>query len=195
MSDIKSDPLGLGGPAVNPPMGGHHWPEQMDRINKAQELALGAVPYVGLLIGIFGMALLWMMLAPNRQRLAVDRLRQAPITCFVVGFFVWSIPAIFLAFVLIKFGETRLRGQILLGLWVFFWAGAGYAVCARALGERLLSDRGPVAQTALGLTGLVMPLFTLIGLPVLLISAPLGVGAWLTAGRKKAALAENTPTN
>ena len=189
MSDIKSDPLGLGGPAVSP-----HLPEQIDRFNKAQELALGAVPYVGLLIGIFGMALLWMMLAPDRQRLAVDRLRQAPITCFIVGFFVWSIPAIFLTFVLIKFGETRLRGQILLGLWVFFWAGAGYAVCARALGERLLSDRGPVAQTALGLTGLVMPLFTLIGLPVLLISAPLGVGAWLTAGRKKAALVENSPT-
>ena len=81
MSDIKSDPLGLGGPAVS-----HHLPEQIDRFNKAQELALGAVPYVGLLIGIFGMALLWMMLAPDRQRLAVDRLRQAPITCFIVGF-------------------------------------------------------------------------------------------------------------
>ena len=96
----------------------------------------------------------------------------------------WSVPAAALTFLLVKFGDARPRGQILLGLWVFFSGCAGYAVCARALGERMLPDRGAVAQTALGLAALVLPLFTLIGLPVLLIGAPLGLGAWVSARRE-----------
>ena len=174
MSDAASDPFGLNGPDL---------PGHFDRLQKAQEIALGAVPYVGLLIGIFGTALLMMMLAPERQRRGIDRLRRAPVMSFFIGLLLWSVPAVVLAFLLAKFGDTRPRGQILLGLWVFFSGCAGYAVCARALGERMLPEHGALTQTALGLCALVLPLFTLIGLPVLLIGAPLGLGAWVTARR------------
>ena len=177
MSDAASDPFGLGGAASAAPM-------VNEKLLKAQELALGAVPYVGLLIGIFGTALLMMLLAPDRQRRGIDRLRRAPIVSFLIGVLLWSVPAAALTFLLVKFGDARPRGQILLGLWVFFSGCAGYAVCARALGERMLPDRGAVAQTALGLAALVLPLFTLIGLPVLLIGAPLGLGAWVSARRE-----------
>lgn len=170
MSDASKDPFGLTGP------------EAPEKFQKAIEVALGAVPYVGLLIGIFGTALLMMMLMPERQRRGIDRLRTAPVVSFLVGLLLWSVPALLLVGLMAKFGE-RPRGQILLGLWVFFSGCAGYAVCARALGERMLPDRGAVAQTALGLVALVLPLFTLIGLPVLLIGAPLGLGAWVTAKR------------
>jgi hypothetical protein len=175
MSDAANDPFGLAGPDL---------PDKLEKLQKAQEVALGAVPYVGLLIGIFGTALLMMMLAPDRQRRGIDRLRRAPVMSFLLGVLLWSVPAALLLWVLAKYGDTRPRGQILLGLWVFFSGCAGYAVCARALGERLLPDRGAVAQTALGLCALVLPLFTLIGLPVLLIGAPLGLGALVTATRE-----------
>lgn len=186
MSDAASDPFGLGGAASAVPT-------TTEKLLKAQELALGAVPYVGLLIGIFGTALLVMMLAPDRQRRGIDRLRQAPVASFFVGVLLWSLPAVALTFLLMKFGDARPRGQILLGLWVFFSGCAGYAVCARALGERMLPERGAVAQTALGLAALVLPLFTLIGLPVLLIGAPLGMGAWVTAGRDTRGESGDTP--
>jgi hypothetical protein len=175
MSDASKDPFGLAGP------------EAPERFQKAVEIALGAVPYVGLLIGIFGTALLLMMLAPERQRRGIDRLRRSPVVSFLVGVLLWSVPALLLIGLVVKFGDTRPRGQILLGLWVFFSGCAGYAVCARALGERMLPDRGAVAQTALGLAALVLPLFTLVGLPVLLIAAPLGLGAWVTAKREPVA--------
>ena len=181
MSDVTNDPFGLAGP------------EAPERVQKAIEVALGAVPYVGLLIGIFGTALLMMMLAPDRQRRGIDRLRKAPVVSFLIGVLLWSLPAIALTVLLVKFGDTRPRGQILLGLWVFFSGCAGYAVCARALGERLLPDRGPVAQTALGLCALVLPLFTLVGLPVLLIGAPLGLGAWVSARRDTPRDVADTP--
>lgn len=171
MSDQAHDPFGLVGP------------ESSARVQKAVEVALAAVPYVGVLIGIFGTALLMMMLAPERQRRGIDRLRKAPVVSFVIGLLLWSVPAVILAGVLAKFGYEKPRGQILLLLWVFFSGCVGYAVCARALGERLLPERGAVAQTSLGLAALVLPLFTLIGLPVLLIGAPLGLGAWVTARR------------
>lgn len=182
MSDATRDPFGLGGP------------EAPERIQKAIEVALGAVPYVGLLIGIFGTALLMMMLAPDRQRRGIDRLRKAPVVSFLIGVLLWSLPAIALIVLLVKTGDTRPRGQILLGLWVFFSGCAGYAVCARALGERLLPERGPVAQTLLGLGALVLPLFTLVGLPVLLIGAPLGLGAWISARRDTPRDAADAPT-
>jgi hypothetical protein len=181
MSDASNDPFGLADP------------EAPARLQKAIEVALGAVPYVGLLIGIFGTALLMMMLAPDRQRRGIDRLRQAPVVSFLIGVLLWSLPAIALTALVVKFGDTRPRGQILLGLWVFFSGCAGYAVCARALGERLLPDRGAVAQTALGLCALVLPLFTLIGLPVLLIGAPLGLGAWVGARRAPPQAADAPP--
>jgi hypothetical protein len=172
MSDASKDPFGLAGP------------EAPEKFQKAVEVALGAVPYVGLLIAIFGTALLMMMLMPERQRRGIDRLRRAPVVSFLLGLLLWSVPAALLIILMAKFGD-RPRGQILLGLWVFFSGCAGYAVCARALGERMLPDRGAVAQTVLGLAALVLPLFTLVGLPVLLIAAPLGLGAWVTAGRGK----------
>lgn len=181
MSDVSKDPFGLAGP------------ETPERVQKAIEIALGAVPYVGLLIGIFGTALLMMMLAPDRQRRGIDRLRKAPVMSFLLGVLLWSLPAIALTVLLVKFGDTRPRGQILLALWVFFSGCAGYAVCARALGERMLPDRGPVAQTALGLCALVLPLFTIVGLPVLLIGAPLGLGAWLSARRDTPRDVADTP--
>lgn len=184
MSDVTTDPFGLGGAAAS---------LQVEKLQKAQELALGAVPYVGLLIGIFGTALLMMMLAPERQRRGIDRLRNAPVVSFLIGLLLWSVPAIVLTWLLFKFGDSRPRGQLLLGLWVFFSGCAGYAVCARALGERMLPDHGAVAQTALGLAALVLPLFTLIGLPVILLGAPLGLGAWITAGRDTARGAADTP--
>ncbi|MBA3698332.1 MAG: hypothetical protein H0W78_05730 [Planctomycetes bacterium] len=180
MSDASKDPFGLAGP------------EAPERFQKAVEVALGAVPYVGLLIGIFGTALLLMMLAPDRQRRGIDRLRRAPVMSFLIGVLLWSLPAIALTVLLVKFGDKP-RGQILLSLWVFFSGCAGYAVCARALGERLLPDRGAVAQTALGLCALVLPLFTLIGLPVLLIGAPLGLGAWVSARREPPRDVTDTP--
>ncbi len=169
-ADPARDPFGLAGPTAP------------DKFQRAIEIALGAVPYVGVLIGIFGTALLMMMLMPDRQRHGIDRLRRAPLVSFLVGLLLWSLPALLLVVLVYQFGE-RPRGQILLGLWVFFSGCAGYAVCARALGERMLPERGAVAQTALGLAALVLPLFTLVGLPVLLIAAPLGLGAWVTARR------------
>ena len=181
MSDASNDPFGLAGP------------EAPARLQKAIEVALGAVPYVGLLIGIFGTALLLMMLAPDRQRRGIDRLRQAPVVSFLIGVLLWSLPAVLLVGWMAKFGDIRPRGQILLILWVFFTGCAGYAVCARALGERMLPDRGAVAQTALGLCALVLPLFTLIGLPVLLIGAPLGLGAWVSARRAPPRVTADTP--
>lgn len=181
MSDVAKDPFGLAGP------------EAPERVQKAIEIALGAVPYVGLLIGIFGTALLMMMLTPDRQRRGIDRLRKAPVVSFLIGVLLWSLPTIVLIGLLVKFGDTRPRGQILLGLWVFFSGCAGYAVCARALGERMLPDRGAVAQTALGLCALVLPLFTLVGLPVLLIGAPLGLGAWVSARRDTQRDVTDTP--
>jgi hypothetical protein len=42
-----------------------------------------------------------------------------------------------------------------------------------------------LAQTLIGLAALVLPLFSLVGLPVLLIAAPLGLGAWLSAKRPR----------
>ena len=117
MSDVADDPFGLNASPVV-----HDTAAQMTRLLNGQEIALASVPYVGLLIALFGMSLLMLLLAPDRQR--------------------------------------------------------------RALGERLLPERGAVAQTMLGLLGLVLPLFSLLGLPVLLIAAPLGWGAWLTTGRK-----------
>ena len=182
MSDVTKDPFGLAGP------------EAPERLQKAIEIALGAVPYVGLLIGIFGTALLMMMLAPDRQRRGIDRLRRAPVVSFLIGVLLWSLPAIALIALMVKFGDTKPRGQILLGLWVFFSGCAGYAVCARALGERMLPDRGPVAQTTLGLCALVLPLFTLVGLPVLLLGAPLGLGAWISARRDKSQDVADSPT-
>jgi hypothetical protein len=184
MSEPANDLFGLNGPDL---------PGHLDRLQKAQEIALGAVPYVGLLIGIFGTALLMMMLAPERQRRGIDRLRRAPVMSFLIGLLLWSVPAVVLTFLLVKFGDTRPRGQILIGLWVFFSGCAGYAVCARALGERMLPEHGAVTQTALGLCALVLPLFTLIGLPVLLIGAPLGLGAWVTARRDTPRDATDTP--
>jgi len=184
MSEPAQDLFGLGGPGL---------PAHLDRLQKAQEIALLAVPYVGLLIAIFGTALLMMMLAPERNRRGIDRLRRAPVVSFLVGMLLWSLPALLLTFLLVKFGDSRPRGQILVGLWVFFSGCAGYAVCARALGERLLPEHGAVAQTTLGLCALVLPLFTLIGLPVLLIGAPLGLGAWVAAGRDTARNVADTP--
>ena len=141
------------------------------------------MPYVGLLIAIFGMALLSALLWPDRQRRATDRLRQAPVASFFVGVLLWSLPFIALIAVSILLPADKPRGQVLLALWVFFTGSAGYAACGRALGERMLPDRGAVAQTMLGTLALVLPLFSLLGLPVLLIAAPLGWGAWATAGR------------
>ncbi len=164
-------------------------PDQATRLLNGQEIALGAVPYVGLLIAIFGMALLSALLWPDRQRRAVDRLRQAPVSSFLLGALLWSLPVVALVALslLVPFGTPR--GQGLLALWVFFTGSAGYAACGRALGERVLPDRGPVAQTLLGTMALVLPLFSLLGLPVLLIAAPLGWGAWVTAGRGSPPLA------
>lgn len=158
-------------------------PDQATRLLNGQEIALGAVPYVGLLIAIFGMALLSALLWPDRQRRAANRLRQAPVASFLIGVLMWSLPAIALVALslLVPFGTPR--GQGLLALWLFFTGCAGYAACGRALGERMLPDRGPVGQTMLGTMALVLPLFSLLGLPVLLIAAPLGWGAWVSVGR------------
>lgn len=181
MSDVADDLFGLAAPpAVHEPVAY----EQVTRLLNGQEIALASVPYVGLLIAIFGMSLLMLLLAPDRQRRALDTLRSSPLRSFVIGAVVWWIPVFLLAVIVAKFGQGKPRGQALLALYLFFSGCAGYAVCARALGERLLPDRGAVAQTMLGLLGLVLPLFSLLGLPVLLIAAPLGWGAWLTTGKK-----------
>jgi hypothetical protein len=181
MSDAADDPFGLAATPVGHETAVH---DQMTRLLNGQEIALAAVPYVGLLIAIFGMSLLMLLLAPDRQRRALDTLRRAPLRSFLIGAALYWVPAFLLAVILAKVGQGRPRGQALLALYLFFSGCAGYAVCARALGERLLPDRGAVAQTLLGLLGLVLPLFSLLGLPVLLIAAPLGWGAWLTTGRK-----------
>jgi hypothetical protein len=159
-------------------------PDQATRLLQGQEIALGAVPYVGLLIAIFGMALLSALLWPERQRRAADRLRQAPVASFLLGALLWWLPAIALVAVSVLLPWDRPRGQGLLALWLFFSGCAGFAACGRALGERALPERGAVAQTMLGTLALVLPLFSLLGLPVLLIAAPLGWGAWVRAGRE-----------
>ena len=55
----------------------------------------------------------------------------------------------------------------------------------RWLGERLLPDSSPISQLGVGLLALLLPLLLLLGVPVLLIAAPVGFGAWLTATRPK----------
>ena len=148
-------------------------------------IALGAVPYVGLLVAIFGTALLWAMLAPARQRQAVARLGAAPGWSFALGALLWFPVALALAWVLKTFGTGAHHGQGAMTLFLFFTGSAGFAVCARALGERVVPEWSPLAQTLIGLAALVLPLFSLVGLPVLLIAAPLGLGAWLSAGKAR----------
>jgi hypothetical protein len=155
------------------------------KLHQGLAIALGAVPYVGLLIAIFGAALLLAMLAPNRQRLGVERLVAAPGWSFALGALVWFPVALALVAILARFGEGSNHGQGLCALFLFFSGCAGFAVCARALGERAMPEWSALAQTLIGLAALVLPLFSLVGLPVLLIAAPLGLGAWLSAKRPR----------
>lgn len=135
-------------------------------------------PHLGALIALIGLAVLVLMLAPRRHALAVDRLAR-PLANLLLGLLVLLPLAVGLG-LLVSRGVVLGRG--LLAVLLVAGIAAGVSVCARALGERVLAERGPLAQTAVGLLGLVLPLAAPIGLVVLVVAAPLGLGAFLRGG-------------
>lgn len=95
---------------------------------------------------------------------------------YALGLLVIVVTAVALV-ALIFSGIRPLRG--LLATILAIELSLGLAAAARALGRRIAPESSPVAQSWLGLAGLILPLATPLGLPVLAIAAPLGLGAWL----------------
>lgn len=135
-----------------------------------------AVLHAELLLCLVGLALLMLLLAPDRHRRAVERLSRHGWGSFLLG--AVALTAVVAVLAVLAAHGIRL-GRPLLVFLITTGAATGLSVCARALGERMWPERGAVAQSCLGLTALVLPLACLPGLPVLLVAAPLGLGAWL----------------
>lgn len=136
-------------------------------------------PHFALLTGLLGFALLVLMLAPERHRAAVTRLAR-PLPAFALGGLVLAA----LGAGLIALGRAGVApGRGLLVTAFAVAAAAGLSVSARALGERVLPERGALAQTLAGLAALLPTCCTLLGLPVLLVAVPLGLGGWLLGRR------------
>jgi len=142
--------------------------------------------HVGALLALVGVALLVLMLAPRRHAHAVDRLAR-PVRSLLLGLLA-LVPIALLLGLLLSRGIVIGRG--LLATLLCAAVAAGVSVCARGLGERALPEHGPLAQTAVGLLGLVLPLAAPIGLVVLAVAAPLGLGAFLSGWRTAPAQAQ-----
>jgi len=134
--------------------------------------------YIVTVLAAFGLGLLWFLIAPDRNRRAVQALTRAPLTSWLIGFGVVITDYALLA-VLVK-AQVQ-PGQALLGVLPLFMAALGLSVCARALGERVLPERGPVTHVALGLLALVLPLLSPAFVVIVWIAGPVGLGAWLRA--------------
>jgi hypothetical protein len=134
-----------------------------------------------LLVALFGCALLAFMLAPERNRLGVSRLTAHPLWSFVIGLLLLVPAALILGWIL-HHTESR-HGRGALGLYLLAASATGLAVCARALAERVSPESPPLLLVSIGLLALILPLASLLGAPVLIIGAPLGLGAWVSAGR------------
>jgi hypothetical protein len=135
------------------------------------------------MLALFGLALLLSLLAPRRVAAGVERIATSTLASAAVGV------AVFLVLIAVSMAMWHLHirpGRGAVAAVAAFALAAGYAVSARALGERALPERGPLAQTFAGLAALVLPLALPIGLPVLVVAAPLGLGAWLTGKSKSA---------
>jgi hypothetical protein len=136
-----------------------------------------------LLVALFGCALLAFMLAPERNRLAVSRLSNHPLASFAIGLLLLLPAAVLLAWIL-HHTESR-HGRGALAIYLLAASATGLAVCARALAERVSQESPPLLLVSIGLLALICPLASLLGMPVLLIGAPLGLGAWVSAGRAR----------
>jgi hypothetical protein len=134
-----------------------------------------------LLVALFGCALLAFMLAPERNRLAVSRLSSHPLSSFVIGLLLILPAALILGWILHH--TVSLHGRGVLAIYLLAASATGLAVCARALSERVSPESPPLLLVAIGLLALICPLASLLGAPVLFIGAPLGLGAWVNAGR------------
>ncbi len=136
-----------------------------------------------LLVALFGCALLAFMLAPERNRCAVSRLSSHPLSSFAIGLLL-TVPAALLLGWILQHTEAR-HGRGLLAIYLLAASATGLAVSARALSERVCPESPPLLLVASGLLALVLPLASLLGMPALLIGAPLGLGAWVSAGRER----------
>jgi hypothetical protein len=180
-----NDPLdwfGLEPPPLPPPEE-HH----AQAIGFLRMIDLAAVPYAGALVALFGIGLLMLLLAPRRHRLAVEQMGSTPVRDFIIGLVALLVILIPLSFLF----RHHARGQGLPILLLLFTVGTGLSVCARHLGERILPERGPLAQTVIGLAGLILPLACPFCLPLLAVAAPLGLGAWLRLGREQPSVIES----
>lgn len=177
MNPLDPALFGLDAPGDGPGPGPHppgHLPRLLEMVNHA------AVLQAEIMICLFGLALLLLLIAPDRHRRAVERLGGGGLRCFLSGSMAIGLVLAALAALL----ATGIRpGRPLLLVLTVAGAATGLSVCARVLGERMWPERGVVAQTCLGLTALILPLACLPGWPVLLVAAPLGLGAWLRPAR------------
>lgn len=136
-----------------------------------------------LLVALFGCALLAFMLAPERNRCAVSRLSAHPLASFVIGLLLLLPAALLLGWIL-HHTESR-HGRGLLAIYLLAASATGLAVCARTLAERVSPESPPLLLVSIGLLAMVLPLASWLGAPVLIIGAPLGLGAWVSAGRER----------
>lgn len=137
-----------------------------------------AVAWIAAACGSFGFGLVLLMAAPERHRRALDRAAAAPWRSAALGL------AAFLLLALIGIALFRMEirpGRGLVACALFAAASLGLSVSGRLLAERLLPERGALAQTAVGLGAFALCLLTPLALPALLVAAPLGLGAWLAA--------------
>ena len=139
----------------------------------------------GALISLFGFALLVFLLAPERNRLAAERACERPLTCVAWGALLLLPPALALLWVLHH--TVAFHGRGVLAVYLIISSAAGLSVCARALAERAAPQWSAMAQVLVGLAALVLSLACVLGLPVLLIAAPLGLGAWISARVRQSA--------
>jgi hypothetical protein len=133
-----------------------------------------------ILIGMSGCAVLAWCLAPDRQRLAIDRLADRPALSFGIGLLLLALLAIAVT-AAHRAGWTDHGGGITTLLPFILCAGGGLGVSARALGERAAPESPPPTQLAIGLVATILPGIALVGLPITVLAAALGLGAWLRA--------------
>lgn len=156
-------------------------PEQLERIQQLLGFAGHAALFQAeAMVALAGVALLALMAAPGRHQRAAAGLGGRGGGSFAVGFLAMLLPLILLA-VLYHTGIPA--GRFLLWTLLTIAVGLGISVAGRRLGERVLEDRGALAQTAIGVAALVMPLASLLLVPIVLAIAAAGLGAWLRAGR------------
>jgi hypothetical protein len=130
------------------------------------------------LAALIGFACLAWCLWPERHVRAISAYACTARTLLLGGAVVGG--SFILAVLAAKIGWWGQGGALLL-LPLLVLGGAGIAVSARVLGERALPEGAPLGQFCLGMTALVLPGFSVIGLPVTLVAAAIGLGAWLAA--------------